>query len=205
MTNGFFQHFEINLGIAHEERKMLKAHVQLPQSQYGWQMDYHFTSLMDFMVELELDLPIPELKVTSIKLGHVYSSHLVAQIECSLINAQFKYEVQEDDQMEVKASFQNYKIELKTLLLEGLQGHLLGKLEIPYATFELDLARENHFDFEGKFWINGLRHVFIQNSELSQTFTLELEDVLYPTGNLKTNLTKNVLFELGIFHKCLSD
>ena len=169
---------------------MLKAHVQLPQSQYGWQMDYHFTSLMDFMVELELDLPIPELKVTSIKLGHVYSSHLVAQIECSLINAQFKYEVQEDDQMEVKASFQNYKIELKTLLLEGLQGHLLGKLEIPYATFELDLARENHFDFEGKFWINGLRHVFIQNSELSQTFTLELEDVLYPTGNLKTNLKR---------------
>lgn len=176
-----FQHFEINLGIAQEERKMLKAHVKLPQSQYGWQMDYHFTSYMDFMLELELDLPIPELKVTSVKLGHVYPNLLVAQIECSLVNAQFQYEAQEDDQMEVKVSFQNYKIELKSLLLEGLQGHLLSKLEIPYGTFELELARENH-DFEGKFWINGLRHVFIQNSELSKTFTLEVEDVLYPTG-----------------------
>ena len=40
------------------------------QQESGALFDYHVNSAMDFKIEAEIDLPIPELKITAFKLGH---------------------------------------------------------------------------------------------------------------------------------------
>ena len=168
--------------MAQNERKMLKAHVKLPESEYGVQLDYHFVDLMDFLIQLEVDLPIPELKVTSIKLGHIYKRLLVAQVECTLLNSHFQYELKENDEYEISAHFDDYKFQSKAVMESDLKGGKIeGKVDIPDVIIELDLvnAKEN---WEGNFWMNGIKHVFLQNSEATKTLTLEVQDVFYPTG-----------------------
>ena len=167
--------------MAQNERKMLKAHVKFPDSEYGLQGDYHFVDFMDFLIQLEVDLPIPELKVTSIKLGHVYKHLLVAQVECTLLNSHFQYELKENDEFEISAHFDEYKLELKTMMDSDMNGKFEGKLDIPDIIIELGLMNENK-NWEGNFWMNGVKHVFLQNSESTNTLTLEVQDVLYPTG-----------------------
>ena len=40
------------------------------QQESGALFDYHVNSALDFKIEAEIDLPIPELKITAFKLGH---------------------------------------------------------------------------------------------------------------------------------------
>ena len=139
------------MGLSQNERKMLKAQVKLPESEYGLNLDYHFASFMDFLVEVEVDLPIPELKVTTFKLGHISQSLLVVQIECNLVNAQLQYELLPSDEIEAIAAFNNYKLHLKAIVADAIKGRLESKLEVPNAVLELDLANTDS-DLEGKLW-----------------------------------------------------
>ena len=69
-----FQHhetYELQFGYEDSaDQKQAKAHLTTPSGQLGFLVDFYINALEDFLFLIEIDLPIPELKLTKIKLGH---------------------------------------------------------------------------------------------------------------------------------------
>merc|ERR1719187_2002306 len=78
--NTLFKHHEAyELQFGYEDsvkQKQAKAHLTTPRGQLGFLVDFYVNALEDFLFLVELDLPIPELKLTKIKLGHTLKEDL---------------------------------------------------------------------------------------------------------------------------------
>ena len=65
-----YNQFEFNLGYDDTDRKSIKAHITYPKGESGIVFDYFYKKWYNFNFEADIDLPLPELKVTAFKLGH---------------------------------------------------------------------------------------------------------------------------------------
>ena len=79
LNTPFHNHEAYELQFGYEDsakQKQAKAHLTTPRGQLGFLVDFYINALEDFLFLVEIDLPIPELKLTKIKLGHTLKEDL---------------------------------------------------------------------------------------------------------------------------------
>ena len=110
------------------------------QQESGALFDYHVNSALDFKIEAEIDLPIPELKITAFKLGHrltpdsytlsmggEWMNHdldLEAKLKCDTVSTL----------VDVKSKFNDYQMVTNTIIDQtqftiGKKKHALKKYD----------------------------------------------------------------------------
>ena len=186
------------VGYEDTQRKSIKARVVYPyqgqQKESGALFDYHVNSAMDFKIEAEIDLPIPELKITAFKLGHQLTQdsytlsiggewmnhdlNLESKLKCDYVSTL----------VDVKSKFNDYQMVTNTIIDQSqftIDSSMILELAA-HGTIKVLAVKKD--DITAMVEYNDIKHFYLQKNRDSKTVTIELQDIFAPSA-VKASLT----------------
>ena len=198
-----YDHYEFHVGFEDTLRKSVKAHVTYPSGEFGALFDYYFQSSFDFKLEAEIDLPIPELKVTGFKLGHQLTQDSYSLLVGGEwygwnldLESRFKFD-HVSTMLDVQAKFNDYDGNIYGFIDKSTtKAKTTVKLQFPCGTFELMLdGNYQEKDVTASVTLKDIQHFFFQRNFDTKTTTLELRDIYFQSA-IKGSLTSDEASEL---------
>jgi hypothetical protein len=166
--------YELQFGYEDSDiQKQAKAHLTTPKGQLGFLVDFYINSLKDFLFLLEVDLPIPELKLTKIKLGHsikedLHSLDLGAEMTGFIINVDYRLKC---DQLagatilDVDARYNDISVVLKSYInLEDKKFDFVVKTSTPWGKLEIPLKFASTYDLKFNIIVNDITRFVVTKS-----------------------------------------
>ena len=193
--------YELQFGYEDSDsQKQAKAHFTTPRGQLGFLVDFYVNSLKDFLFLVELDLPIPELKITKIKLGHslkedLHSLNLGAEMtEYFIVNIDYRLKADQSGAtvLDIDARYNAASLVIKSYVnLEDKKLNFVIKATTPYGKVEIPLkfASTSAYDFKLNIIVNDVPRIVITKSSATDTISLEAKDIFAP-----------IAFKLGFIH-----
>ncbi len=177
--------YALNLGYEDSDRKAAKAHLAYPGAEAGFQFDYFFESLSDFHFEVEVDLPIPELRVTKIKLGHKLARNehqLAVGGEWDQWNCAMEYRVKLDQAallLDFSGRYNDYALDVTQIIdVMEMEANAQFKLKIPCGTLEIPLSiNGKDKDMDLNIMVNDQSRLAIHHNERAGITSAEVKDL----------------------------
>jgi hypothetical protein len=200
MVNSPFEgqgRYEFNVGYEDTNRKTVKAHMQCPKGESGFQFDYHFSSVNDFMIHAEVDLPIPGLKVNAFQFGNTLSNDAHAFViggEWSETSALFNSRIKLDLNvllLDVNVQHNDYSSKIRSFFsLSDMKLETSIEAVTPWGPAKLTQNfRSNDGDFELSLEHGGVRNLYLRRNADSKTVSVEVRDIYFKSA-VKASLTQ---------------
>ena len=192
--------YEFQLGYEDTSRKMAKAHLATPSGETGATFDYYINSITDFLIQVEVDLPIPELKITLLKLGHTWTKdehEFVLGAEWKEYNLATEYKLKNEHGstlMNIFAKYNNASLHINGL---GDIAQLKGDFDVKFGSpcmgsneLPISFSLKDQFSINFKVIRNDIPHIIVERDAFTDSLTLEVRD-LWVSSAIKIGLTKD--------------
>ena len=183
--------YELQLGYEDSKKqKVAKAHFTTPSGQTGFLVEFFANTLQDFLFLVEIDLPIPELQITKIQLGHSlteekHSFELGAEMNDFLFTIDYELKA---NMLDIDASFNTYKLDLLTYFnLDEKKFDTVLKTSTPWGSLDIPLTVDTSVQ-KLKVIVNDVTRVMMLRSKTTGTISIEVRDI-YLNSAFKMALT----------------